>query len=363
MRVEHHRFGNQGSVIILCRCIAFCLSCGFAAFSSLTVQAASEDNADSFRGKIILFGVQRPKEAISGILAMDSDGTGQETVLEPTEGAWVVGGRVAPNGQRIAYGLIPKGSRQSEVWLLGKDGRRRKVADDGMVVAWSPDGAKLLCYRGKRDDFKSFLLDVTTQGEEQLDLPKADYPEDLSPDGRLMAVVDGNAGHVFKHPDTTKGTYPLRKIYLLEMGTRRTRQVMPGPMQDTIGARFSPDGSMIAYTQRRYRDRQPDTLEHSTMVMRSDGASPQEVVGYEALKREGDYESFRFAASPCWSPDGKSVLTLADKTKWELTGRADMEKVHKWTFELVFGSPERSLERRLDLENKGIVSVNSIDRR
>src|SRR4051794_34495511 len=121
--------------------VVLVLSFAAAPFASLAAQGADQGGAYSFRGGIVLFGCRRPDASGSGILAIARDGTGMETILRPTVRAWVVGGRIAPDGRRLGYSVIPKGRKRAEVWLLGMDGQRRKVSDDGTIVAWSPDGA------------------------------------------------------------------------------------------------------------------------------------------------------------------------------------------------------------------------------
>ena len=54
-----------------------------------------------------------------------------------------------PMGSRLAFN-ISRGrgaAERQEVWMVTADGQRRKIADDGYVVAWSPDGTRLVTFR------------------------------------------------------------------------------------------------------------------------------------------------------------------------------------------------------------------------
>jgi hypothetical protein len=112
-------------------------------------------------------------------------------------------------------------------------------------------------------------------------------------------------------------------------------------------------------SQRRYYA--DGALRHSIMLWSTDTKSEREIIHLDKLREAGGYESFRDAAPPCWSPDGKWVVSLVLRTKWVLTGRPGMEMVNKSTMALVFASPEKGVERQVDLDEKGVVFVGSID--
>jgi len=331
-----------------------------------TTQAARPKQLDTFRGMILLFGAQRLRDVPpasesaagrSGVLAMRPDGTGLEVIVEPKTGEWIGAGRISPDGRRLAFNANPAATKQSDIWLATLDGQRQKLADNARVVAWSPDSTKLLCVRGGHNDWESFILDVETKQEQRLAIPKSDFVEDWSPDGKLLAVVQANADKVFKHPE--KGTYPLRHLYLWTIDQARPEPFTSGTMQDNLHSRFSPDAKRIAYDQRRYLEDR--TLRHSIMVRDTDAKGEKEIVHLDKLREAGGYELFRYSASPCWSPDGKSLVSLVIRRKWEPTGGPDQEMVNKTTMALLIASAEMGVEEQIDLDEKGIVFVASVD--
>jgi hypothetical protein len=61
--------------------------------------------APTFAGKIVLFGAYRTPGANASIMAVRPDMTALETLLELKQGEVVSGGRVAPDGRRLAFSL------------------------------------------------------------------------------------------------------------------------------------------------------------------------------------------------------------------------------------------------------------------
>lgn len=333
-----------------------------------TSQPAGSKTTDTFRSKIILIGAQRPGDVPpasdpasggSGVLALRPDGTNLATLVEPKKGEWIFAGRIAPNGQRLALSVKTAGKKQPDVWIMAVNAQREKLIENGMVVAWSPDSTRLLCSRGEHNHWESFIVDIEKKQEHKLPIPETDCPEDWSPDGKRLTITAGNQENSFKHPDPKLGIYPLRHIYLWNLQEAKREGFTAGPMQDNIYSRYSPDGKWIAYGQRRYH--QDGSLRHSIMVRDQDGNNEREIIHFDKLKMAGGYESFRESAPPCWSPNGKLLISLADRTKWELTGRPGMEMVNKMTMALVSASPEKGVDKQVDLHEMGVMFVGSID--
>src|SRR5688572_8159429 len=126
-------------------------------------------------------------------------------------------------------------------------GRRRPA--ESLV----PDGTKLLCSRSKDNgkhnkDWTSFFFDLATLKEEPLALPKTDWAEDLSSDGKWFAVTS----YPDKHLESASGPYPLRQVYLLAADGKMGPKLSTDPMHDDMWPRFSPEGKQVAYLQRRH---------------------------------------------------------------------------------------------------------------
>ena len=257
----------------------------------------------SFKGKIILFGTRRENRPETlGIEAMNPDGSGLETILILSRDERMFSARESPDGTRLAFDLL-RGHGQAahaEVWVLTADYHRRKIADDGYVVAWSPDGTRLATHRSNSmgREIENFILDVETGKASPLPLPKTDVVWDWSPDGQLLAVMAGNARKVFEHP--TKGTYPLRQIYLSKPDGSGRELVTTGPMLASIAACFSPDGTRLAYQERRHHE---GRVLHFGVVQDLPHRKPKDLVEFTKL-----YEG-KMDAAPTACPAGRPTAS------------------------------------------------------
>ena len=120
----------------------------------------------------------------------------------------------------------------------------------------------------------------TTGKSNLLPVPKTDLVWDWSPDGQTLAVMAGNAGKVFEHP--TKGTYPLRQIYLVRPDGSGRELLTTGPMLDSIAACFSPDGTRLAYQERRHHE---GRVLHFAVVQDRTHGEPKDLVEFTELLR------------------------------------------------------------------------------
>ena len=236
-------------------------------------------------------------------------------------------------------------NQHSELWMLTAEGQRHKIADNGYVAAWSPDGTRLATYRLKDRDVENVILDVETGRASLLPVPKTDLVWDWSPDGQTLAVMAGNAGKVFEHP--TKGTYPLRQIYFVRQDGSGRELLTTGPMLDSIAACFSPDGIRLAYEERRHHE---GRVLHFAVIQDRTHGEPRDLVEFTKLY-EGDMER-RPQGLPCWSPDGKTIVWLVPRRKVQ---SADTHP------ELVIITLSNGKVDRLDLFQRGLDWVQAID--
>lgn len=325
---------------------ALLLSAGFG------VPAAEKPDESPYRGKILLFGaVSATNKEIkaANVQAIRPDGSGLETVCA-FEGAQVSRGRVSPDGRSLAVEVVAKDGGRS-VWVVGPSGDRRKLADMDRVVAWSPDGKSLACYRGAEEGFDSVALDVATGRERRLPLPKHDVVEGWTPDGSRLVVVAGNRDLMV---DTPRGLYPQRQLYVCKSDGSERRLLTPEEKFDQLSARYSPDGKHVAHWRRENPDK--DRVLHSGVVRHADGTGAREFVQFDKLIASLDKGHRGKPDAPCWSPDGKQILWVVWHSRRVASGSDSIEY-----YDLVFTSPERGYERRVPLYEKGIVSVANVD--
>ncbi len=322
----------------------------FSVLSSLPALAVAAQAENSFRGKIVFFGSQEGESNL--IQTMNPDGSDLRTVAK-LDGA-VTSGRVSPDGLRLAFGFQAKGSKGPGIWVLEPNGQRRKVANLGFVTAWPPDGKRITYYwGGQRGDWENFSVDVTTGEVRRLPAPRGDVVEDWSPNGRLFAVVAGNATQTFEH--ATKGTYPLRQIYLIAVDGTQKRLLTSDSMHDAIWPRFSPDGARIAYYWREYPGRSQAPLEF-LVVRNADSQAPKTMLSFATLSdKDVSVRPFGF---PAWSPDGRTLVWAADRRRRD---RRDLAPGQRIEYELVFVSTDMGQIRRHPLTQKGVTRWGTID--
>ncbi|MDR3622712.1 MAG: hypothetical protein P4L85_25390 [Paludisphaera borealis] len=303
----------------------------------------------TFRGKIVLFGTRR---AVGGeaqrIEMINPDGTGLETILTLDEGQAIHAGRVSPDGKRLAFSASQAGTRRPDLWSVTTDRVRRKIADDILVVAWSPDGRRLAAIRDTDPNTpgrENLILDVETGHEQRLPIPETDAVEDWSPDGATLIVMAANVDKVFEHP--TKGAYPLRQIYLMHPDGTGRAPLTSRPLADNLDARFSPDGSRVTYFQRRH----PDNLVlHFAVVQGRGGADARDLAQFNEIYKGNRH--YKPNGPPCWSPDGKSVAWFIPRRKLDSSSMR---------IELLILSVETGQANRLDLHQRGLEWVQTLD--
>jgi len=289
---------------------------------------------------------------------MNPDGTGVESLLT-LNNVGRMSGRVSPDGRRIAFGTLSGDAKGRETWILEANGNRRKVSNDGMIRAWSPDGTSLACFRQKgADGWESLRIEVESGRVHTMPVPPSDLIEDWSSRGETLSVMAGNREHVFEHPG--KGTYPLRQIDLIAPDGSRRWRITKDPLLDNIWSRFSPDGSLVAHEQRRHVK---DKVFEYYVVCGRDGGHPVEVIRGDKLDEElrvvESYHSYPYYwfpnSAPCWSPDGSQIVACLNNYKWT-KGQSD-----KLRFALAFATSVGRFERGVDLKKVGIVFVCEID--
>jgi hypothetical protein len=312
------------------------------------------ENEVVVRGKIVLFGVQLEKNKGSSIVTVNPDGTGLETLYTISENQGVIlTGRVSPDARSFAFTVIDQSAMKNQVWLMGTNGERRKVLDDGLVRAWSPDGNKLACIGGEYGKWKSFVLDLATKETQPLSIPEVDHVDDWSPDGKYFSVM---LGRPEKHA-ILRGSesYPLRQVGLLPTRGDGRQTITSSPAFDNLWVRFSPDGTRVSSYQREYQNDRPHEL---SMVRNRDGSNALVILNYDRLdgnlRKHPDGPSYwNPEAAACWSPDGKTLACLVSNEKLRA---AHPEREEKSRFALIFASSTGRIERLVDLKAMGLAS-------
>lgn len=135
---------------------------------------------------------------------------------------------------------------------------------------------------------------------------------DLSPDGKI--IVFDLLGDIYTIPATGGEATPISTGHAWDMQPR-----------------FSPDGRLIAFTSDRGGG-------DNIWVMNADGTSPRQVTK----------ENFRLLNSPCWSPDGQSIVA-----RKHFTGRRSLGAGEMWLYHLGGGDGLQMTTRPTEQKDVG----------
>jgi dipeptidyl aminopeptidase/acylaminoacyl peptidase len=262
----------------------------------------------------------------------------------------VSGPQISPDGAWILYALgatdAAKDKRDSDLWMVSRDGSRRIQLTRGpegeSAPRWSPDGrfVSFLAARGTEEEKKKgaqiWLLDRWGGDAQRLTDIKggiSDYA--WSPDGRriVLAVAESDPAD---EPETLEGwkrkAAPpividryhfkqdregyLKRLYthlwLFDVAEKKAEPLTSGAWSDERPA-WSPDGRAIAFVSVRGPD--PDRSDDSNIYVIEARAGAEA----RALTTFAGPDSGR----PAWSPDGRWIAYLqGDEPKFSAYNQA-----------------------------------------
>ena len=178
--------------------------------------------------------------------------------------------RLSADGSKLAYG-------GNGVWFIDLErGTRQRLTDNGSYPVWRPGRDEITVF-DVRNGLEQLFTVRPDAGEERSLLLEGEYPQlpmDWSPAGTALLFEE-------IHPETQVDLWILR-----EDGTADPFLVTPA---NERYARFSPDGSYVAYVS--------DESGEQEVHVRDFPASARKWV----VSSGGGY-------SPVWSPDGKELF-------------------------------------------------------
>lgn len=281
------------------------LCLGLAALAALAVPTLHLANADSRAddrpagtGKIYArANFNAPGEqdgALSGLFAIDPD-TATRTKLADDNFFHV---RVAPDGRQVALSKSgwsgpDRPVEDAGVWIIDAAGTtpRRRIADFGGTLSWSPDSKQLLVTKGLTPSgfsdkpvihlHETWRLNADGSGAAKTPIPASEEVDDWSPDGQWVVTVS----------DRQEPKFPGYQLYVMHPDGSGERLISDGTGLN-VYPRFSPDGRQVAYL---HSVRGVAQIE----VVNVDGSDRRVLVRAEGLL-DPDHLA--------WSPNGKQIV-------------------------------------------------------
>ncbi len=203
--------------------------------------------------------------------------------------------RWSPDGSMVLFGS-PEGDRMNDLFIINADGtgRRRLLEWPGSHewgAAWSPDG-KYIAFTSEKDgNYQIYVMPFDAEGE-PVNLTQDDffytYP-DWSADGQWLTFVSDRSGNWDIWKMNVAACLDAR-LTGADADAACTPLQLTDNQDDDLFPRWSPDGSKIAFSSRRYSDR-------DIYVMDADGGN---------LTRLTDMPGND--SNPIWAMDGQFII-------------------------------------------------------
>ena len=247
------------------------------------------------------------------IFTIRPDGTGEQQVTRPPDGATDEFPQVSPDGRRLAWERCPA-TGTCAVYTAEIDGGGAKPVEvtctlkpvcDAANVGWHPDGDRVVVTRasgrvrqvGDGDQIqRSELVEVNlADGRQRVIARIDDFQGDLqsaswSPDGRRLA-----AGRWFSAFSPRQGG----QVEVVPADGGTPKRVTPLDINAGDGPEWSPDGDTLLF---RTNADSEDGTGSQVATVRANGG------GLRRLDPFGDKRPVRSSA---WSPDGKWIVFAA----------------------------------------------------
>lgn len=231
----------------------------------------------------------------------------------------------SPDGRWIAF-VSTRRDKKPQIYRLPLDGgEAERLTDlDGDIggLDWSPDGSSIAFTYQPSDPPETGHLPGSAAERKAIEAKREKKEQPPQPTfrhvTRMLYKMDG------------MGWLPKSRthVHVLDLATGTARAVTSGDF-DHGAPRWSPDGRWIAFTANRQEDEEYSSYAVSDVfVVSKSGGEPRNLTPQPGI-----------AASPAWSPDGKSIAFIGHDRPDDWWG---IPNFHVWTVS-VDGGKERDL--------------------
>ncbi|MBC7628265.1 S9 family peptidase, partial [Ferruginibacter sp.] len=242
---------------------------------------------------------------------------------------------LSPDGKWVAYTVssvdTAKDKRNSDIWMVSWDGEQTvqltNSEESESAPRWSPDG-KFISFVSDRNGEKVaqiWLMDTRGGEAKKITSLKGDLDEYVwSPDGKQIAMSIKDQDFTDTSKSKTRAPFVMDRyqfkqdikgyvenrfthLYIFDIGTKKTDTLTKGDFDETSPA-WSPDGKQLAFVSNRSADR--DRNENLDICV-------MDVTPGSAIKQLTTWAGAD--VSPQWSPDGKMIAYSSSSSNQPFT--------------------------------------------